>query len=108
MKKIKESITLTDLIDRDFGVKGTPKRDDLEREIQLELMSEQIKQLRKARNLTQSQLGELVGVKKSQISRLEKEVKNVTIGTILRVFSALNTNIKLKLEIEDNKNLGLV
>ena len=57
-----------------------------------------IRTVRKEYNLTQEQLGKLVGVNKSQISKLEKNTKNVTIETILRVFRALKTNIKFTLE----------
>ena len=58
---------------------------------------------RKENNLTQEQLGKLVGVNKSQISKLEKNTKNVTIETILRVFRALKTNIKFTLERTNEK-----
>ncbi len=58
-----------------------------------------IQMARKERNLTQQQLGELIGVKKAQISRLENNTGNITIETILKVFNALeakvNFNIKL-------------
>ncbi|MDY0083826.1 MAG: helix-turn-helix transcriptional regulator [Ignavibacteriaceae bacterium] len=52
-----------------------------------------IKQARKERHLTQSQVGELIGVQKSQISRIVRNAKNVTIKTILRVFRALKAKV---------------
>ena len=60
-----------------------------------------IKSARKERQLTQEQLGELVGVQKSQISKLERNAKNVTIETILKVFRALKANIKFSVEMKD-------
>lgn len=60
-----------------------------------------IKSVRKERNLTQDQLGKLVGVNKSQISKPERNTKNVTIETILKVSIALKTNIKFSLERMD-------
>ncbi|MEM9144536.1 MAG: helix-turn-helix transcriptional regulator, partial [Bacteroidota bacterium] len=49
----------------------------------------------------QEQLGELIGVQKSQISKLERSAKNVTIETILKVFNALNANIKFSVQMSD-------
>jgi len=62
---------------------------------------EMIKNVRKERNLTQEELGQLVGVQKSQISKLEKGSKNVTIATVLKVFDALKAQIKFKVELLD-------
>ncbi len=61
-----------------------------------------IKSTRKERHLTQEQLGDLIGVQKSQISKLERNTKNVTIETILKVFRALKTNIKFSIEMTDD------
>lgn len=65
-----------------------------------------IKTVRKERHLTQEQLGKLVGVNKSQISKPERNTKNVTIKTVLKVFRALKTNIKFSIEKMD-ENYGL-
>ncbi len=82
-----------------IGKIETPERDQYEFELKLELIGDMIQQVRKQRNLTQQQLGELIGVKKAQISRLENNTGNVTIETILKVFKALeaqvNFNVKL-------------
>jgi len=48
-------------------------------------------------------LGDLIGVQKAQISRLENHTGNVTLSTILKVFSALKAKIKLQVELEGNK-----
>ena len=53
--------------------------------------------------MTQEQLGELVGVQKAQISRLENNTGNVTLETILKVFSALKAKIKMQIELEGNR-----
>ena len=62
-----KSITLSELKDKTLGKVGTPKRDKYEQELKVELLAEQIKLLRKERNLTQEQLGVLVGVQLSLI-----------------------------------------
>jgi len=76
MKKTK----LNQAKDKYIGKKGTPQRDQYEFDLQIDLIGEMIKNVRKERNLTQEELGELVGVQKSQISKLEKGSKNVTIA----------------------------
>ena len=82
---------------------GTEKRDKYEYELRLDLLGEMIKQARQERNLTQSQLGELIGVQKSQISRIERNAKNVTIETILRVFRALKAKVNFNVELMDGE-----
>ena len=72
----------------------------------MEVLGRMIKAARKERNLTQEQLGELVGVKKSQISKLESSANSATIDTILRVFKALKAEIKFNVKIE-NQSLQL-
>lgn len=62
-----KTYSLEELTNKHLGKKGTPKRDAFENELRLELLGQTIKKVRKERNLTQEQLGELVGVKKAQI-----------------------------------------
>ena len=95
--------TLDEMKDKYIGKKGTPERDAYELELKVEVLGEMIKQVRKERHLTQEELGKLVGVNKSQISKLERNTKNVTIATILKIFRALKTNIKFTLERYDDK-----
>ena len=93
--------TLDEAKDIYLGKIGTDKRDKYEYELRLDLLGEIIKQARKERHLTQSQLGELIGVQKSQISRIERNAKNVTIETILRVFRALKAKVHFNVELLD-------
>lgn len=90
-----------------IGKIGTPDRDLFEYELQLELIGQAIKMTRKERNLTQEELGKLIGVRKSQISKLENNASNVTMDTLLRVFTALKAKVKLQIELYNlNLNLG--
>lgn len=96
-------MSLDQLKDKHIGEEGTAERDKYEFDLKVEILGQMIKNTRKERNLTQEQLGELIGVQKSQISKLERNTKNVTIETILKVFRALKTNIKFSIEMsEDN------
>jgi HTH-type transcriptional regulator/antitoxin HipB len=94
-------MTLDQMKDKDIGVIGTPERDKYEFDLRMEVLGDMIKSVRKERNLTQEQLGELIGVQKSQISKLERNTKNVTIETILKVFTALKANVRFSVEMDD-------
>lgn len=100
-KKKLKMMTLDQMKDIHIGEVGTKERDRYEFDLKLEVLGEMIKSARKERQLTQEQLGELVGVQKSQISKLERNAKNVTIETILKVFRALKANIKFSVEMKD-------
>ena len=93
-----KTYTLEELTDKYIGEKGTPKRDkfdaDLKAELQAYHIGEAIKQARLAKNLTQEELGQKVGVKKSQISRLEKG-KSITIASLMRLFTAMEIPLTL-------------
>ncbi|MEA3449261.1 MAG: helix-turn-helix transcriptional regulator [Bacteroidota bacterium] len=101
-----KTTSLEKLTDKFIGKKGTPERDAFEYELTLELLGEAIKQARKERHLTQEQLGELVGVKKSQISKLENSLTDARFETILKVFRALNAKINFNVELL-NQNVKL-
>jgi DNA-binding XRE family transcriptional regulator len=94
-----KTYTLDEVQDELIGKRGTPERDRFEYELQLDLIGSAIKKTRQERNLTQEELGKLVGVEKAQISRLEKHTSNVTMDTLLRVFTALKAKIKFQIEL---------
>jgi HTH-type transcriptional regulator / antitoxin HipB len=95
--------SLDEAKDKHLGKIGTERRDKYEYELRLDLLGEMIRQTRQERNLTQTQLGELIGVQKSQISRIERNAKNVTIETILRVFRALKAKVNFNVELIDGE-----
>jgi transcriptional regulator with XRE-family HTH domain len=72
----------------------------------MNILGRMMKKVRQKRNLTQEQLGELVGVKKAQISKLESSANSATIDTILKIFKALKADINFDVTIE-KQNLQL-
>jgi DNA-binding XRE family transcriptional regulator len=85
--------SLDEVTDKHIGMRGTPKRETFEHELRLDLLGDAIRQARLARNLTQEELGQLVGVQKAQISKLENSLTDARLETILKVFKALNAKI---------------
>jgi DNA-binding XRE family transcriptional regulator len=94
-----KTYTLNEVQDELIGKIGTPERDRFEYELQMDLIGKAIKQTRKERNLTQEELGKLIGVQKAQISRIENNASNVTMDTLMRVFSALKAKVTLQVEL---------
>lgn len=100
------SYSLAEMKDKYIGKVGTKNRDDYEYELNMEVLSHMIKKARQERNLTQEQLGKLIGVQKAQISKLESSANSATIDTILKVFKALKADIHFNVTIE-NRQLQL-
>ena len=94
-----KTYTLDEVQDKLIGKMGTPARDKFEYELKMDMIGQAIKQTRQERNLTQEELGRLIGVQKSQISRIESNASNVTIDTLMRVFNALQAKVKLQVEL---------
>jgi DNA-binding XRE family transcriptional regulator len=100
-----KTYSLEEVTDQYIGKRGTPKRELFEQELRLELLGDAIKKARKAKHLTQEQLGELVGVQKSQIAKIENSTTDARFSTVLRVFEALKAKVNFTVELEDQKLL---
>lgn len=86
-------IPAVELVDEIWGKTGTPERDKMEARLKEEtdayFVGEAIKKARLEQKMTQEQLGELMGVKRAQISKLENGKSEITLPTMRRVFKAL-------------------
>ena len=96
--------TLEEIEDKYLGPIGTPKRDEYERKLADELhayrVGEAIKKAREAQKLTQAELGERMGVQRSQVCRIESG-KSITLASMMRAFRALGVQVAL-----DMKGIG--
>ena len=92
--------SLDEMIDKHIGKVGTEDRDAFEEELRLDILGRTIKRIREEKHLTQSQLGEMVGVKKAQISKIENNLTDARFDTILKVFRALNAKIHFNVELK--------
>lgn len=98
-----KTYSLDEITDKYIGKLGTPKREAFENELRLDLLGEAIRQARLERNLTQEELGKLVGVQKAQISKLENNFTNARFDTVIKVFNALNAKVNFKVELSKQK-----
>jgi HTH-type transcriptional regulator / antitoxin HipB len=97
-----KTYTLAEMKDKYIGKEGTQERDEYEYELRMDVLGKLIKTARQERNLTQEELGRLVGVQKAQISKLESSANSATIDTIIKVFRALKAEINFNVKLEDN------
>ena len=81
------------LVDEVWGKIGTPEIDAMETQLKEEVnayfVGEAIKNARLKQHLTQEELGERIGVKRSQICKLENGKCSITLSTMSKVFRAL-------------------
>lgn len=98
-----KTTSFEEVLDIHIGKRGTKKRERFEQDLKLELLGEAIKKARKAKHLTQEQLGELIGVQKAQISKVENSATDARFATILKVFDALDAKVKFSVEIDEQR-----
>ena len=96
MKDYIDIKTFDELIDFEHGKIGSESRNEYEEKSQMFIISEMLKESRRAANLTQEQLAERAGTKKSYISKIENGKGNIQLSTLIRIF-----------EIGLNKRIGL-
>ncbi len=83
---IRTAKNFDELLDIKYGKIGSEIRDQFEEKAQYFVISEMLKQARKEANMTQQQLAEKVGTKKSYISRLENGKCDIQLSTLYRIF----------------------
>ena len=98
-----EMFSFDEIKDEFIGEVGTVKRTLYEQELQMEILGDLIKKVRLERNMTQEELGKLIGVQRAQISKLENSTTNVTMETILKVFGALKAKVNFNVELMNKR-----
>jgi len=77
--------TFDQVKDEVIGLRGTERRDNLERELETLRLGIQIRNARERQNITQEQLAERINKKRTFISRIENDGANITIKTLLDI-----------------------
>ena len=96
MSKYDNIKNFDELIDLEHGKIGTETRNQYEENSQMFIISEMLKEARKDANLTQEQLAEKAGTKKSYISKIENAKGNIQLSTLIRIFEiGLNRKVGL-------------
>ena len=87
---------IEDLIAEDFGDVITPERNQFEMECDAFVIGEQLKLERRRAGLTQEQLADRIGTKKSFISRVEKGRADIQLSTLVKLFNGLGRQISVR------------
>ncbi|MFC6268573.1 helix-turn-helix domain-containing protein [Frigoriflavimonas asaccharolytica] len=96
MEKYKNISNFEQLLEVEHGKMGTESRVQYEENSQKFIISEMLKEARKEANMTQEQLAEKTGTKKSYISKIENGKGNIQLSTLFRLFEVgLNRKIGL-------------
>jgi DNA-binding XRE family transcriptional regulator len=82
-----------------YGVEGTPRRDELDRNFESFKVGLLLRQARESKNLTQTELAELVDKKREYISRIENNSGNLTLKTLFDIVEK-GFGGKVKISIE--------
>ena len=90
-----KSTTLNELLDAEFGKKGTPEREEFDRETEAFCLAQTLREERIRAGLTQEQLAEKIGTKKTYISRLENGKADVQLTTLFRIFEGLGRRVSV-------------
>ena len=88
---------IEDLIAEDFGQIGTEERDQFEMECDAFIIGEQLKQERRRAGLTQEQLADKIGTRKSFISRVENGNADIQLSTLVKLFHGLNRRVSVRI-----------
>jgi len=98
-KDIKKAGNLAELLDIKYGKAGTAKREKFEEKSRLFIISETLKAARKEAHLTQQQLADKIGTKKSYISRIENGRSDMQLSTLFRIFeNGLGKHVNLEIK----------
>ncbi len=80
------------------GPEGAPAWGAFDAEVELDVAGQLLEQAREARGLTQEELGARLGVGRSQISKIEKHLKDMRLSTLIRAFEALDMRARFRVE----------
>ena len=104
MKKTIEKISKNKIVswnshlDKKYGKHGTSTRSEFEIKAQSFILGELLKEERQKANLTQAEMAEKTGTKKSYISRIENGHADIQLSTLYRLIEQ-GLNRKLELSI---------
>ena len=94
-KAIMASETFDDLLNAEYGERGTESRESFEADADAFCLAECLKEQRRLAGLTQEQLAEKIGTKKSYISKIENGRSDVQLSTLFRIFAGLGKRVSV-------------
>ena len=100
MDKSKNLISLEAFKEKNYGKRGTKKRDKLESGYESFKMGAMLQEARKEKGLTQEELAAKVGTTKSYISKIENNIKEARMSTLQKIVElGLEGRIELSIKL---------
>lgn len=84
-KKNKNIMSLSEFKDKNYGKRGSKKREEIESGYKDFKIGAMLLQARKDKGLTQEQLAQKVGMTKSYISKIENNIKEARLSTLKKI-----------------------
>ena len=94
---VMECTSFDELLDAEYGKRGTERREAFEAEAEAFCLAECLKEQRRLAGLTQEQLATRIGTKKSYISKIENGHADVQLSTLFRIFGGLEKRVSLNI-----------
>jgi HTH-type transcriptional regulator / antitoxin HipB len=92
--------TLDQILDKKYGSKGQPKREEWEQQFESFRLGVLLEEARNKMGLTQEQLAIKCGTNKSYISRIENNVSDMLLSTLMKIIQqGLGGHLKLTLQL---------
>lgn len=85
MRKKNNLTSLSELVEQEYGKRGTPKREEFERGLEEFKLGYMIQEARKKKGMTQQELADKCGTNKAYISRVENDIKDVRLSTLRKI-----------------------
>lgn len=96
----KNITTLDEILDKKYGAKGNPKREEWEQQFEAFRLGALLEEARTKLGMTQKQLAEKCGTNKSYISRIENDASDIRLSTLMKIIQkGLGGHLKLTLQV---------
>src|SRR5690606_10668 len=99
--------SIDQFLEKHYGKAGSEEREEMELLCKLEELGGLVRVVREKAGLSQGDLGKKMGVKKAQVSRLEKSRGNISLSTLIRLLNALQTEAWLQIILPENISISL-
>jgi HTH-type transcriptional regulator / antitoxin HipB len=100
MSKSKNITTFNELLDKKYGKKGQPKREEWEQNFESFKLGVLLEEARTKLGMTQEELAEKCGTNKSYISRIENNASDIRLSTLMKIIQyGLGGHLKLSLQL---------
>ena len=76
---------INEFLDQKYGKAGTKERNEFDRKAEAYMIAQLIKDSRKKAKLTQEQLAQILNVKRSYISKIERASSDIRISTLRKI-----------------------